>query len=122
MQAAAELAVERGGVVAEPALEPEPVVAADAPSVAGTAMPPERIAALLAEARAAIIASDLDTAIRDYTRLLEEPGEHRAEARENLGLARECSRRVSALPRGLPGGPGGRARAAAVERPRDGRR
>jgi tetratricopeptide (TPR) repeat protein len=89
MQAAAELAVERGGVVAEPALEPEPVVAADAPSVAGTAMPPERIAALLAEARAAIIASDLDTAIRDYTRLLEEPGEHRAEARENLGLARE---------------------------------
>jgi len=27
--------------------------------------------------------------IRDYTRLLEEPGEHGAEARENLGVARE---------------------------------
>ncbi|HJR69247.1 MAG TPA: SPOR domain-containing protein [Gammaproteobacteria bacterium] len=87
--AAAELEVERGGVVAEVMGETEPVVAAAAPSVAGTALPPERIAELLAEARAAIVANDLETAIRDYTRLLEEPGEHRAEARENLGLARE---------------------------------
>jgi tetratricopeptide (TPR) repeat protein len=89
VQAAAELAIERGGVVAERA-PVEPVEVATAPAgVAGGALPPERVAALLAEARAAIVAGDFETAIRDYTRLLEEPGEHGAEARENLGVARE---------------------------------
>jgi hypothetical protein len=89
VQAAATLAVERGGIVAERSPDAAPIEAAAAASVAGAALPPERIAELLAEARAALIDSDLAVAIRDYTRLLEEPGEHQAEARENLGLARE---------------------------------
>jgi tetratricopeptide (TPR) repeat protein len=87
VQKAASLAVDRGGVIAEtPKTE---VVATPATTVAGAALPPERIEALRAEARTALIATDYETAIRDYTRLLEEPGEHRAEARENLGIARE---------------------------------
>lgn len=86
--AAAELAVERGGVVAmveESASDEDDA----APVVAGGALTPERIATLREEARAAVIAGELDSAIRLYTRLLGEPGEHRAEARENLGVARE---------------------------------
>jgi hypothetical protein len=83
--AAAERAVEPGGVVAVEA-EREAILA---PSVAGGALSAERIAELLAAGRAALVAGDFDTAIRAYARLLEEPGEHRAEARENLGLARE---------------------------------
>jgi hypothetical protein len=88
VQAAGALAVERGGVIAESPPE-EPVAATAGPSVAGAALPPERVAALLTEAREAIVADDLETAIRDYTRVLAEPGEHGPEARENLGLARE---------------------------------
>jgi len=87
VQAAGALAVERGGVVGERA--EEAVVAAAGPSVAGGALPPERLAALLAEAHDALVAADFETAIRDYTRALEEPGEHGPEARENLGIARE---------------------------------
>jgi len=87
VQNAASLAVERGGVIAErPKTE---VAATPATTGAGAALPPERIEALRAEARTALIATDYETAIRDYTRLLEEPGDHRAEARENLGIARE---------------------------------
>ncbi len=75
--------------------KPRPIEATAAASVAGSALPPERVAELLAEARAALIAGDLETAIRDYTRLLEEPGDHQAEARENLGLARERNGQVA---------------------------
>jgi hypothetical protein len=84
--AAAGLAVERGLVTApeEPAADGR-----EAAVVAGGVLPPERIAVLREEARAALIANRLEEAIRIYTRLLEEPGEHRAEARENLGVARE---------------------------------
>ncbi len=89
VEAAAELAVERGGVVAERAPVAPAEAAAGPLAVAGGAMSPERVAVLSAEARTALVAGDLETAIRDYTRLLEQPGEHGAEARENLGLARE---------------------------------
>jgi tetratricopeptide (TPR) repeat protein len=82
---AANDATEPGGIVAAN----EPAVAAPAPTVAGGALSPERIEELLATGRAAIVAGDFEGAIRIYTRLLEEPGEHRPEARENLGLARE---------------------------------
>jgi len=74
------------GEVVEVASATEAVAA---PSVAGGALSVERIEALLAEGRTAIVAADFEGAIRVYTRLLEEGGEHRAEARENLGLARE---------------------------------
>jgi hypothetical protein len=87
VQNAASLAVERGGVIAErPRIE---VAATPATAGAGAALSPERIEELRAQARTALIATDYETAIRDYTRLLEEPGDHRAEARENLGIARE---------------------------------
>lgn len=59
------------------------------PNVAGTALAPGRVAELLAEGRAAIVGGDFAGAIRVYTRLVEEPGPHGPEARENLGLARE---------------------------------
>jgi len=88
VQAAAKLAVERGGVVAERAAAEDAVGAASA-GVAGGALPPERVRELLGEARAALVAGSYDVAIRNYTRLTEAPGEHVAEARENLGLARE---------------------------------
>ena len=87
VRAAAERAIEPGDVVVAE-VEPEPEATA-ATSVAGAALSAERIAELLAEGRNAIVAADFATAIRAYMRLLEESGEHRAEARENLGLARE---------------------------------
>jgi hypothetical protein len=86
VEAAAQLEVQRGGVVEA---DLSAAAAETSATVAGGPLPPERIAELLAEARAAIVAGSFTTAIRDYTRLLEEPGEHAAEARENLGLARE---------------------------------
>jgi tetratricopeptide (TPR) repeat protein len=86
VQRAASLAVERGGVVAgAPKGEAEPT----ATPAAEAALPPERIEELRAEARKALIAGDYETAIRDYTRLLEAPGDQRPEALENLGIARE---------------------------------
>ncbi|HVY65616.1 MAG TPA: SPOR domain-containing protein [Gammaproteobacteria bacterium] len=88
VQKAASLAVERGGVVAE---SPQREAAAAGTPAAGAALAPERVEELRAEARKALIAGDYATAIRDYTRLTEAPGDHRAEARENLGIAREKS-------------------------------
>jgi hypothetical protein len=88
VQAASDLALAPGSVVADAAESP----AAEATAASATAsetLPPEQIEAMLAEARAAIVGSDFTTAIRLYTRLLAAPGEHRPEARENLGLARE---------------------------------
>jgi tetratricopeptide (TPR) repeat protein len=87
---AASLSVERGGVIAErPKTEVAATEGTPATTVPGAALSPERIEELRAEARTALIAADYETAIRDYTRLLEEPGDQRAEARENLGIARE---------------------------------
>jgi tetratricopeptide (TPR) repeat protein len=45
--------------------------------------------ALLAEGRAALLASDFDKAVRTYSSLLASPAPHGAEAREYLGVARE---------------------------------
>ena len=49
----------------------------------------ERAEQLMADARAAMLAENYSEAIRLYTGVLQIPGEHRAEAREFLGLARE---------------------------------
>jgi hypothetical protein len=86
-QAAAALAVD-GGVIAESPADVA-VDAAPAATIAGGVLPRERVEELLVEAREAIVAGNFETAIRDYTRVLEEPGDHAPEARENLGLARE---------------------------------
>jgi hypothetical protein len=88
VQKAASLAVERGGVVADAR---KPAVPADTAvgGGAGPALPPEQIEQLRAEGHKALVAGDYATAVRDYTRLVETPGDHRAEARENLGVARE---------------------------------
>jgi hypothetical protein len=91
VQSAGSLAVARGGTVAERPKGDVAAVAAPTTTATGPALPPERIEELRAEARKALIAGDYQTAIRDYTSLLGAPGEHRAEARENLGLARERS-------------------------------
>jgi hypothetical protein len=80
MRTAAESAGERNVVVASTAAEPE----SSAPAVNA-----EQARALLAEGRAALLASDFDGAIRTYGRLLASPGTHAAEAREYLGLAHE---------------------------------
>ena len=93
VQTAASLAIERGGgIAAGPKTE---VAATPVTTVAGAALSPGRIQELRAEARTALIATDYETAIRDYTRLLEEPGDQRAEARENLGIAREKNGQAS---------------------------
>ncbi len=90
VQRAASLSVERGGVISErPKTEVAGASATSASTVAVAALSPERLEELRAAARTALIAADYETAIRDYTRLLEEPGDHRAEAREYLGIARE---------------------------------
>lgn len=49
----------------------------------------ERVAELMADAKSALSGQEYDQAIRIYTHLLEQPGEHRREAREFLGVARE---------------------------------
>ena len=49
----------------------------------------------MADARDAMLNQQYDAAIRIYTRLLEEPGDHRPEAREYLGLARERNGQVA---------------------------
>jgi tetratricopeptide (TPR) repeat protein len=79
-------ALERAGA-AQP---PTPAVAtAAAASVA--ALSPSDAADLYQQGRDAMLAADYASAIRIYTRLLETPGDERADAREYLGLARERS-------------------------------
>jgi hypothetical protein len=77
-----------------------PVVAADdLPATpadsAAAALSPERVAELLADARTAMLEEDFDTAIQTYRDLVQTPGEHRAQARELLGLAYERSGRTA---------------------------
>jgi len=62
--------------------------------VSGT-LSADRITALMSEAREAMLSSDWDTPVRIYTRLLQEPGDHRQEAREFLGLARERNNQLA---------------------------
>jgi len=50
----------------------------------------DRVTTLMADARSALLQADYDQSIKIYTRLLEEPaGQHRREARELLGVARQ---------------------------------
>jgi SPOR domain len=98
VSSAGEYALARGEFYVESAGTPEePVVAAAAAGTPspGESLSSERIAALMAEAREAIVAQDFDTAIRNYTRVLQQPGEHRAEAREYLGVAREKNGQIA---------------------------
>jgi tetratricopeptide (TPR) repeat protein len=55
----------------------------------------ERAATLLEQARAAMLAQDYPEAIRLYTGALQIPGDHRQEAREYLGLARERNHQLA---------------------------
>ena len=98
VRTASAFTFERGATVAL-AEEAEPGVgdvagAAGAAVAAGT-LTSERIASLMADARDAMLNQQYDAAIRIYTRLLEEPGDHRPEAREYLGLARERNGQVA---------------------------
>lgn len=72
---------------------PEPIAATPAATQAlepGTeAAAADRAAELMKDARAAMLAANYPEAIRLYTEALQIPGEHGAEAREFLGLARE---------------------------------
>jgi hypothetical protein len=84
-------------VVAKPPAEQEALAAAAAATrVTGPGtLSSERLQELQQEGRNAILNQDYEAAIRVYTRLLQEPGEHRAEAREYLGLARERNGQVA---------------------------
>ena len=71
---------------------PESVaVATPVPTTDVVALTPEQIAELQTQGRDAMLAADYATAVRTYTRLLQEPGDQRPDAREYLGLARERS-------------------------------
>jgi len=78
--------VERGGVSGRAEVRGRAPAARSQHSPA--ALPPERIEELRAEARKALIAGDYETAIRT-TPPRRGAGDHRAEARERLGIARE---------------------------------
>jgi len=62
-----------------------------APKVARQdALPADRVATLMADAKTALMRANYGQSIKIYTRLLEEPvGRHRREAREFLGVARQ---------------------------------
>lgn len=68
---------------------PTGVRSANVSTPGAATLPAERLQTLMAEARDAMLSEQWDSAVQIYTRLLQEPGEHRAEAREYLGLARE---------------------------------
>jgi tetratricopeptide (TPR) repeat protein len=72
-----------------------PVATAATPAAAPGTLTPDRLVALQQEGRDAMLNGDYEAAIRAYTRLLQEPGEHRAEAREYLGLARERNGQIA---------------------------
>jgi len=96
VQLASSAEFEQGETVARSA-EPvaDPIIAA-APLGAGDGtLDQERILALMAEARDATLNQDFDNAVRIYTRLLQEPGDHRPEAREYLGVVREKNGQVA---------------------------
>jgi hypothetical protein len=88
---ASSTAFSSGGLVpASVGQPPEAVAVATSASAAASAtMSPEALAELEQQGRDAMLAGDYATAIRVYARLLQEPGEQRADAREYLGLARE---------------------------------
>ena len=70
--------------LSSPVSEPQPALA------------PERVESLMSEAKTALLRGDYDAGIEIYTRLLEQPvGQHRREAREYLGVAREKQGRLA---------------------------
>ena len=71
------------------------VVAATPLGSSGGSLDHERILTLMAEARDATLSQDFDNAVRIYTRLLQEPGDHRQEAREFLGVVREKNGQIA---------------------------
>ena len=75
----------------------EDLLSAETPTtdIVGGTITADRIAALMSEAREAMLSEEWDTPIRIYTRLLQEPGAHRQEAREFLGLARERNNQLA---------------------------
>jgi len=76
---------------AGPAQPPASAAVATAASATTTVLSPSEITELEQQGRDAMLAADYATAIEIYTRLLETPGEQRADAREYLGLAQERS-------------------------------
>ncbi|HLF10808.1 MAG TPA: SPOR domain-containing protein, partial [Gammaproteobacteria bacterium] len=89
---ASDYQLERGAIVgrnAPPQDEPQDLAAPEVAVAGAGALGEERLQALLAEGREAMLSDDIESAIRIYTRLLQQPGTHRAQAREYLGVARE---------------------------------
>jgi len=84
VQSAAPLMVTRSAVV-----DSTEALSRDATPSTAVPIGADEAPALLAEGRAALLASDFDTAVRTYTRLLASPGPQAAEAREYLGVTRE---------------------------------
>jgi len=90
VESAADYRIETGGVFSAASLAESDISAAPSElGIASESLDDERVAALMDEGRAALLAQDFDNAIRVYTRVLRTPGPHRAEAREFLGVARE---------------------------------
>ena len=56
---------------------------------------PETLSVLMIDAREATLDQDYEAAIRIYTRLLLEPGDHRSQAREFLGVSREKNGQIA---------------------------
>jgi len=75
---------------ASPAQSPSSAAAATA-ATETAALDPARVTELMQQGHDAMLAADYATAIGIYTRLLDQPGEALADAREYLGLARERS-------------------------------
>jgi tetratricopeptide (TPR) repeat protein len=87
---AEEVQLAAGFVVARgPAVDAAQAGSRTATESAATPVGAEQAPALLAEGRAALLASDFDRAVRTYSRLLATPAPYGAEAREYLGVARE---------------------------------
>jgi tetratricopeptide (TPR) repeat protein len=86
-----------GGTVVENAPAEQQTIAATpaAPPGAASSLGPEGAQKMLEDARQAMLAQDYAKAIDLYTRLLQGPGDHQAEAREYLGLARERSGQIA---------------------------
>ena len=69
---------------------PEVAAAASSMNKDQASLPPDSVTVLMSDARSAILREDFDESIKIYTRLLEQPiGQHRAVAREFLGVARQ---------------------------------
>jgi hypothetical protein len=90
VESAGEYGIATGAVFDATADDPDQDLATATVAESGAgALAPERVAELMEEAREAMLNEDFDLAIRIYTRVLQDAGPHRAQAREFLGVARE---------------------------------